>query len=378
MSRAFKDYLLSELIEAYHAARVGGKRKTVNEHEFEVNELENIVNLRDAIMARKYKPSRGIAFVIHDPVTREIFAAPFVDRVVHHFLFKHAIAWWEPRLWRGSYSCRKGKGTLAGVMDLQKNMRRVSRDGKIPTIVVKRDLLGYFMSLQHDKLFKRVCWGLKKQYPDGGELYRTLKYLWREVIFDSPTEDIRIRGRRSDWGDLPASKSLFYQPEGTGIVIGNLTSQLLSNIFLDQLDRYIVHELGYKNYGRYVDDFYIVVSREDLAKLLIVDMPKIEMFLTKLGLVMHPKKQSEIPIKNGVEFLGAKVYRDHILPGKRVLASLAERAYCFETQGKGKPQSFVAYDGLLAHYSSEKAIRKIYTGVGWTYRNCEDRDFNTS
>ena len=105
----FKEWLLEELIEAYYAARKNGKRKTKNEHRLEVNELENLITLRDTILARKYKPSKGIAFIIYDPVIREIFAAPFVDRIVHHFLYKHTISWWEPRLWRGAYSCRKGK-----------------------------------------------------------------------------------------------------------------------------------------------------------------------------------------------------------------------------------------------------------------------------
>ena len=192
MSRKFdfKEWLLNELIIAYHEARRNGKRKTKNEHEFEMNEIENLVVLRDAIMMRKYKPNKGIAFIIHDPVSREIFAAPFIDRIVHHFLYKHAISWWEPRLWRGAYSCRKGKGTLAGILDLQKNMRIVSRDGSVATIVVKRDFKGYFMSLDHDKLYARICWGLKRQYPNGGELYRTLKYLWKEIIFDVPVKGV--------------------------------------------------------------------------------------------------------------------------------------------------------------------------------------------
>ena len=107
----FEDFLLNELFEAYYKARVGGKRKTMDEHSFEINDIDNIVNLRNAIMARKYKPSRGVAFIIHDPVTREVFAAPFIDRVVHHFLFKFTNQWWEPRLWKSSYSCRKNKGT---------------------------------------------------------------------------------------------------------------------------------------------------------------------------------------------------------------------------------------------------------------------------
>jgi len=369
----FDEWLLEELIESYYDARRNGKRKTKNEHQLEVNEIDNLIILRNIIVARKYKPSRGIAFIIHDPVIREIFAAPFVDRIVHHFLYRHAIEWWEPRLWKGAYSCRKGKGTLAGVIDLQKNMRRVSRDGIVDTVIVKRDIKGYFMSLDHARLYKRVMWGLKRQYPNGGKLYRTLKYLWKEIIFDRPIEGVRIRGNEREWGELPLSKSLFYQPSGRGIVIGNLTSQLLSNIFLDMLDRFIVYELGYKNYGRYVDDFYIVIAKEHLPVLLNEDMPKIINFLERLGLELHPKKQYEIPMKNGVDFLGAKVYFDHILPGRRTLSNLAIKTYRFATTGEGKIAGFGSYDGLFAYYKAEKAIRKIYSMVGWDYLNCEDR-----
>lgn len=371
---SFSEWLLSELIEAYYDARKNGKRKTQNEHELEMNEIENIIALRNAIIARRYRPSRGIAFIIHDPVIREIFAAPFVDRIVHHLLFKHAISWWEPRLWRGAYSCRKGKGTLAGVIDLQKNMRRVSQDGRIPTMVVKRDIQGYFMSLERRKLYDRICWGLKRQYPDGGELYRTLKYLWKQIIFDDPIKGVKKRGDLREWQELPVSKSLFYQPEGLGIVIGNLTSQLLSNIYLDMLDRFIVYELGYMNYGRYVDDFYIVVRRDDLRKLIREDMARIEDFLTKLGLTLHPKKKFNISMCNGVDFLGAKVYYDHILPGKRIIHNFADMVYKIATTGEGTIEGLGSYDGLMAYYDNERIVRKIYAGVGWDYRNKPNRD----
>ncbi len=372
----FSKWLLIELIEAYHDARRGGKRKTKNTHELEMNELENIVVLRDAIINHKYKPSRGIAFIIHDPVIREIFAAPFVDRIVHHFLYKHAILWWEPRLWKGAYSCRKGKGTLYGIIDLQKNMRTASRDGSRRAIVVKRDLQGFFMSMDHNKLYARVCWGLERQYKDGGELYRTLKYLWKEIIFDEPTRGVRVRGTEREWSELPISKSLFYQPKSLGIVIGNLTSQLLSNIFLDMLDRFVVYELGYKSYGRYVDDFYIVVSEDELEMLLKRDLPRIDLFLGKLGLTIHPKKHYEIDIRDGVNFLGAKVYRDHILPGPRSLNNMADLVYLVETTGGGNFSGIGSYDGLFAYYDSEKAIRKIYQKVGWEYHNLPDRTLN--
>lgn len=362
----FPNFLLRELIEAYHKARVGGKRKTEDEHKFEINDIENIINLRDTILARKYKPSRGVAFIIHDPVTREVFAAPFVDRVVHHFLYKYAIMWWEPRLIASSYSCRVGKGTLYGIKDLQRKMRRVSHNSTIPTYVVKRDLRGYFMSLEHDRLYARIKWGLDRQFPNGSELYRTLKYLWHEIIFDDPTAGVRIRGRKSDWDTLPADKSLFSQPKRRGVVIGNLTSQLLSNIYLDQLDRYITITLGYKNYGRYVDDFFIVVTEEEFPQL-IRDMVKTEHFIDSLGLTLHPHKQFNIPASEGVDFLGAKVYWDHIVPGERIVKKFADAVYRLATTGEGKLDGISSYDGHLAHYDSHKLCKRLYSGVGWDY-----------
>lgn len=362
----FEDFLLNELFEAYYKARVGGKRKTMDEHSFEINDIDNIVNLRNAIMARKYKPSRGVAFIIHDPVTREVFAAPFIDRVVHHFLFKFTNQWWEPRLWKSSYSCRKNKGTLCGIQDLQRNMRRATENGTKDAYVLKRDIRGYFMSLERKRLYERICWGLDRQFPNGGELYRTIKYLWKEVIFDDPCRGITIRGRKSDWDDLPPEKSLFNQPEGRGIVIGNLTSQLLSNIYLDQLDRFMVYNLGFKNYGRYVDDFYAVVKAEELNEAK-AKMNEAEKYLTSLGLTMHPKKKFNLPVKDGVEFLGAKIYWDHIVPGERISQNFAKNLYKLESTGKGKPESVTSYDGHLAHYNSHKLIKKIYDGLGWDY-----------
>lgn len=152
-------------------------------------------------------------------------------------------------------------------------------------------------------------------------------------------------------------------------MIGNLTSQLLSNIYLDMLDRFIVHELGYKAYGRYVDDFYIVVERNRLDWLLTVDMERIKEFLLWLGLTMHPKKYANIPMRSGVDFLGAKVYYDRILSGWRILENMADKVYQLATTGEGNIDRIVSYDGLMEYYKSEKAVRKIYDAVGWDYKN---------
>lgn len=362
----FSDFLLRELYKAYYDARKGGKRRTIDEHCFEMNEMENLVRLRDSIIRRKYYPHRGVAFIVDKPVTREIFAAPFVDRVIHHFIYNHSAPWWDTRFLPCCYACRKGMGTLYGIKHLQHQMRRASQGGKVPAVVVKRDLRGYFMSLDHKKLYERVCWGLDHQFLERGPLYNTLKFLWGRIIFDNPKKGVKRRGSLQDWDRLPPDKSLFCQPKGRGIVIGNLTSQLLSNIFLSQLDHYIVRELGYKNYGRYVDDFFIVVPQTELGALL-KDMEEINLFLDRLGLVLHPNKCKNIPVENGVDFLGARVFIDHIEIGKRLRHNCARTIRRIASTGKGKLESLTSYSGHTAYLDSHRFMAKAFRDVGWDY-----------
>ncbi len=378
----FAKYLLTELWTAYDAARKG-KRHTIDEHRFELNDIEDIINLRDSIMRRFYKPSRGVAFIVRDPVTREIVAAPFRDRVVHHFLFNISADWWDRRFIPDSYSCRKGKGTLYGQKRLAKHIRQVTNNYTIPAYAVKLDIQGYFMSLNHDKLYQRILWGLEQQFYHSGhtdlknhirchpedktKLYSTLRYLWKEVIYDRPMQDIAIRGKRSDWKYLPRTKSLFAQPPDRGIVIGNLTSQLLSNIFLDQLDRFIRFDLGYVHYGRYVDDFFIIVPMPQRDQLLR-DIEVIRKYLLfELGLTLHPKKQYKQPVSCGVPFIGTVVYPHFILPGKRVRKNCYQAAYKLATQGEGDLDGFIARMGYMKHINSYKFLQQLFDSFGWDF-----------
>ena len=159
----FENFLLEELWRAYEVARKG-KRKTVDEHRFELNEMENITQLRDSIIRRCYIPSRGVTFVVHDPVVREIVAAPFRDRVVHHFLYNVCADWWDRRFIVDSYSCRKNKGVLFGQQRLLNHVRFASNNYTEPAFAVSLDIQSYFLSLCHDKLFDRICWGLDRQF----------------------------------------------------------------------------------------------------------------------------------------------------------------------------------------------------------------------
>ena len=361
----FSDWLLHQLYLAYLDARKG-KRRTRDEYIFEVNWLENLIRLRDDILHRRYKPFRGIAFITLKPVMREIFAAPFRDRIVHHFLYNMSAEWWDRRFIYDSYSCRKGKGVLLGIKRLEHHIRSVSRNYTRKAYVIKLDIQGYFMSLSREKLFEIVYDGLNKQFADNEPRRDLLAYLWKEIIFDDPVKDVKRRGPLKRWEKLPKNKSLFGQPEGQGIVIGNLSSQLLSNIFLNQLDRYVKYELGHNNYGRYVDDFFYVEAAENFERAKR-DIEKIREFLEGIGLTLHPKKVYIQEVQKGVEFLGVVVYPYHTVPGKRFKKNFYRAVREFEI-GRREVESVVSYLGYAKHHNAKKLCKRVFDSVGWEYK----------
>ncbi|MBR0480830.1 RNA-directed DNA polymerase [Candidatus Saccharibacteria bacterium] len=358
--------LVNQLYMAYMEAR-RHKRDTEDEMRFEFNLPDNIENLADTILRQTYEPSRGIAFIVKSPVIREIFAAPFRDRVVHHLLFNLSGEWWDRRFIGGSFSCRKGKGTLFGWRKLQKDMRRCSQMGKVPSMIYKFDISGYFMSMQRARLFEEVEWGISRQFKNSRRIYRMTRFLWHEVIFDDPTQGVKIRGKRIDWQNLPRSKSLFCQRPGRGIVIGNLTSQLLSNIFLNQFDQYVKRELHYEFYGRYVDDFYFIVQDKDIPRF-DEDRARIALFLQSMGLKLHPKKCYAQPVEHGMDFLGARVFLQHQQPGRRVVRTFHSVANDIFYGSRDDVEVLGSYDGILSHMHAIKMITKVYEHYGWDYK----------
>lgn len=362
----YENRFLMELYVAYIEARRGGKRNTFDEHKFEVNELENLINLRDTILDGTYAPSRGTAHIIHNPVIREIFAAAFRDRIVHHWMYDVVYDWWDQHFIFDSYSCREGKGTKQGIERLAHHIQSASNNYTKKVWVIKLDIQGYFMSLPREKLYERAMWGLNRQFEgDYGKKYEIMRFLWAQTILDDPCRGVKRKGWPYDWAPLPDSKSLFKQQPGVGIVIGNLTSQLLSNIYLDQLDRYVVYDLGWEHYGRYVDDFYIVVDEDDLPRAK-QDIKKIEDYLKRLGLTLHPKKRSIQPADRGVAFLGGVVYPGRIFPGKRLIKN-TEAAFYDVVIGKRDVESVASYLGHHKYFRSDKLLREIFDEMGWEY-----------
>lgn len=352
MSNKNIQWLRVELEKAYIAARRGkaGKTQVIAFDKIAAKELDTLA--RD-IHKRQYAPRPSAAFIVNKPVKREIFAADFRDRVVHHFIYNQVNDWWDAHFIEDNYSCRRGKGTLYGIRRLDHHIRSVSKNYTRDAYVLKLDLQGYFMSLDRKRLYERAVWGLDRQFPNAGYTYQLCKYLWRVVLFNDPLKDVVYNCPRSAWRGLPATKSLFGQPKGTGIAIGNLTSQLISNIYLDQLDRFVTRNLGFKQYGRYVDDFYIIATE----KSSLVDASyKIEVYLNDiLRLKLHPHKRYLQHYAKGVDFLGAVVYPFRIHPGKRLKRNLITAL-----SSKDCPkETSASYRGLVKHYKHKKLLLSI-------------------
>ena len=352
------------LMKAFVEARKN-KRHTRSEWNYEKYALLYIWASERKIRNKTYRPGRSRAFIEHHPVDREIFAAIFQDRLIHHLLYNMTADWWDKRFIYDSYSCRKGKGTHLGVKRTYQAMAKASKNFKKKQVwVCKLDLQGYFMSLPRKKIYERAVWGLEQQFPPGSWEYNLCRFLWKVVIFDDPVEGVKIKGSKSDWDCLPKSKSLFNAPKGHGIVIGNLTSQLLSNIYLDLLDRYMKFDLGYEYYGRYVDDFWFMGERDRLK----ADIEKIRVFLDGIGLKLHPKKIYLQPIERGLPFLGAVIYPHRIVPGRRIKMGFNQSAADAVAGIPGALESLQSYLGLMMHYRSAKIRERAfrYTGLDGT------------
>ena len=187
------------------------------------------------------------------------------------------------------------------------------------------------MSIVRQKLYDIIVETVKRKGLDRRQEWPIILFLLKKVIFNDPTKGCRIKGSFTEWKGLPRNKSLFWAIIGCGLPIGNLTSQLFSNIYLNIFDQFVKRVLKIKHYGRYVDDFYFVAGTKE--ELLALIEPVRQFLLKELGLTLHPHKIVQKRAKEGVTFLGKKVVNGEIKVSAKTLKkrrnSLA-LAYAFE------------------------------------------------
>jgi retron-type reverse transcriptase len=308
-----RHYLKTGLFAAYYECR-RNKRNTHNALRFELNQEKEILSLYEEILSGTYQVGYSRAFIVFEPVQREIFAANFRDRVVHHYIISRLEPVFERLFIYDSYSCRSGKGTHFGVSRINRFIRSCSQNYTKDCYVLKVDIHGFFMNIRREILLEKVLAIIEKYYTNFDR--QLLIDLCRKVILYNPVPDCIIKGRREDWNGLPANKSLFNTGGKVGIPIGNLTSQIFANLYLNDFDHFVKRDLKQRYYGRYVDDCILVnSSKEELTKLV----GHLSAFLQeKLALQLHPKKIYLQHYTKGILFAGIFIKPYCQYAGKRI------------------------------------------------------------
>jgi retron-type reverse transcriptase len=285
-------YSFEKLVQAYLDCRKS-KRNTASALAFEQSLEKNLCELHDELISGTYRPGRSICFVITRPKPREVWAADFRDRNVHHLLYNYAAPLFYPSFVAGSCACIPGRGTLYAAQRLEHDIRSASQNWSRPLWYLKCDLSNFFVAIDKNVLFAQLAARITD--PWWLELART-------ILFHDPRADVEVRGRPELLATVPPHKSLFNAPTDTGLPIGNLSSQFFANVHLDALDQFCKHQVRARWYGRYVDDFYLL---HESKEWLQAAHDRIRDFLpARLGANLNPKKTILQPVDRGVDFVG--------------------------------------------------------------------------
>jgi len=268
-----KIYSYDNLYLAYRRARKG-KSKMPYVKEFEENLENNILELRLELITFNYCPRPLDNFILKDPKTRKISRSHFRDRVIHHAIVNVIKEIFEKRFIHDSCANQIGKGNIFSIKRLEKFSRKVTKNFTSEAFCLKADIKHYFQEVNHDILLTI----LNKKIRD-----KNFVWLIRKILENS-------------------SKSEKHKPNDKGMPLGNLTSQFFANVYLNELDYFIKHELKASYYIRYVDDF--VILHKDSRKLKEWMKSIIKFLMKKLNLELHPQKSKIFNLSKGVDFVG--------------------------------------------------------------------------
>lgn len=364
MKEMLFDIPLEDVFEAYYECR-RHKRNKSDALRFEVSLEENILALWQELCSGTYKPEPSTVFIVEKPVVREIFAASFRDRIVHHLLLKYLNPLFEKYFIYDSYSCRMGKGTHFGISRVSHFIRSCSENGRKKAWILKLDIRSFFMSINRALLYKRLEEFINETYHHDNSDF--VKYLCRVIIFNDPTKDCIFKSPKYKWNLLASGKSLFSAQERCGLPIGNFTSQVFANFYLSSFDHFIKHECGVRYYGRYVDDCVLV--HESKAFLKSVARRSKQFLLQNLELSLHPGKLYLQSCRHGARFLGCFIKMTHTVVNRRTLRDFREKVALFnalavdlkpDKQERGHFISSVnSYLGCMKHYKTMRMREKI-------------------
>ena len=357
----------SELYDAYVDC-LKHKKSTKNAFDFMVDDKAKLFNLYHELITDRYKVGRSICFIVTYPKPREVFAADFRDRIVHHLVINKILPYLETYSFIDtSYSCRVGKGTLYGIESVKNMIKECSENYTKDCYILKCDLKSFFMTINKNILYKKLISFIKEHniFPDQNK-FAFYKSLLNKIIYNEPQNNCIKKGDVDLWKLLPKDKSLFSCDSIHGLPIGNLTSQIFANFFLSDFDHYMVNKFKY--YGRYVDDFVVISnSKQDLINEISI----IKKYLSEnLQVTLHPKKIYLQHYKKGVTFIGSVIKPNRMYITNKTKGKLYEKLHYYLNQYKKNNQlslvelkdlraTINSYFGLFSKFNTFKLRRKI-------------------
>ncbi len=370
-----EDYytLLEDLLRAYRSASKH-KRWKRDCMSFDFDYEEELCCLARQIMNFSYEIRPTIRFIVCETVYREVIAANFRDRIVHHYICHYLEPYLESLLIADCYSCRRGKGTSYGINRLEHHIRSASQNYTKPCYILQLDISAYFMSINKHLLLNKamtLMLYIKQKKLEAKTFepkkHRYILYLLDLLIMHDSYATASYVGDVHLMRKLPKSKSLVYAAPNCGLPIGNLTSQLFSNLYMNDFDHYVKRVLKVKHYGRYVDDFFII---DDNQLYLCSLIEEIRTYLKVIfSLNLHPKKVKLQEVKKGATFLGIhlKPYRRYLSNSLRkrlikkieVLGKLSSKTNLSKSEKAYIFSAYASYLGILSSTSSYRLCERL-------------------
>lgn len=362
---------LESLFEAYWDCR-RNKSRTRSASEFEVHYERNLIELRNEIYNGLYTQRPSSTFIVTKPDYREIFAADFRDRIVHHWVRQRLEPLMEQELIPTTFNCRKGKGTLAAQQYMYNAIKEETSNYRCDCYIMKIDIKGFFTSIDRLLICDKVLQFATDRYHD--EDKDALLFLIRKVLLNAPEQHCIRKGDVRLWKHIPLHKSLFTN-NGKGLPIGDLIVQMAANLLLNDTDHFITDDLGI-TMARYVDDM-VLISRS--KKKLLGAVPQIRCRLKQTaGVILHPKKFYLQHYSKGVKFIGAVIKKGRTYVSNRTVnnAFSCVRQYnkLSEDDRAEYAEKLVAslnsYLGIMRHHATFNIRRRLIQNIDkewWKY-----------
>lgn len=300
------------------------KSQSLRVQRFGADPLRYLVLIQDRLRGRVFEFGPYKTFTVREKKFRFVADAPMKDRVVHWMLYDYLLPIWQPRFIADTYGNLPGRGTHAAV-------RRLAQFARMPSAkwVLQLDISKYFYSVNHSLLKARAL----RYIGDQG-----IRTLLVDLIDSFRTDD--------QYDALFPADGMYRRTRDKGMPIGNLTSQLFANVFLNEFDHWIKQDLRVRHYIRYVDDMVILAeTRQELQDISAAIVQR----LAADGLTIHPKKVRLAPTAGGIPFLGYVVWPQHVSVGAYGRRRYHQRLRQHETGGYDRSEALASYKAMFSH-----------------------------